>query len=87
MTVRQKENLKERIFKNDDITTAQTNLYSAELGRESKKNKYMLQRANSIVNNYKRSKQEVEDRMMQRYEKMLPTKPVTPRLRTLLRAD
>ena len=42
MTVRQKENLKERIFKNDDITTAQTNLYSAELGRESVKNKYML---------------------------------------------
>ena len=25
--------------------------------------------------------------MMQRYEKMQPTKPVTPRLRTLLRAD
>ena len=46
----------------------------------------MLSRANSIVNNYKRSKKEVEDRMMQRYEKLKPTKPVSPRLRTLLRA-
>ena len=47
----------------------------------------MLQRANSIVNNYKRGIKEVEDRMMQRYKKLMPTKPVTPRLRTLMRAD
>ena len=39
MTPKQKENLKNRIFQNDDITTAQTNLYSAELGREEVKNK------------------------------------------------
>ena len=45
MNARQKENIKERIFKNDDITRANARMASRKAGREQDRAVYQLERA------------------------------------------
>ena len=83
----QKENIKERIFNNDDITQAQARHMSRNAGKTEIRAKFQVDRANSIVLNYRKTIQEADERMMAQLRKLQNRKPEAPQLATMARAD
>ena len=81
-----RQNLKERIIKNEDITAAKLRNSIRQASRESIKGDMKLQRMNSVINHYYEDTEQIENRFKKRLAKMTVTIAITPKLATKARA-
>lgn len=77
MTPPKKENIKGRIFENDDITRAEANQMSRKAKRYMAKAKFQSDRAASMVNHFKDDAQSFNNRINARlaFHKTVPRAP------------
>ena len=77
MTPPKKENIKGRIFENDDITRAEANQMSRKATRYMQKAKWQNDRANSMINHFKDDVNDFSSRINARlaYHKTVPRAP------------
>ena len=81
MTPPKKENIKGRIFENDDITRAEANQMSRKATRYMQKAKWQNDRANSMINHFKDDVNDFSSRINARLA-YVKTVPKAPFLRT-----
>ena len=77
MTPPKKENIKGRIFENDDITRAEANQMSRKAKRFMQKAKWQNDRANSMINHFKDDVKDFSSRINARlaFHKTVPKAP------------
>ena len=72
MTLQEKDNIRRRIFNNDDITSAGANVMSRHASSEQKRAKFQLDRAHSVIDGYRKSVASIDSRMMLQFHKLCP---------------
>ena len=86
MTREQKENIKTRIYKNDDISGAKARQMSRAAKRATERANSQLKRANSMVRHYQEDIESIDNRFRRRLATLRNSEPRAPQLRTLQRA-
>ena len=81
-----RNDLKERIMKNELISAAKVRVVKRRAEREESKFAAKSSMIHSVIDHYYEDKGEIEKRFIKRLAKLNPTKPITPKLATQARA-